>query len=382
MSLEDALQEADAANEAGELCYQDIADNYGITRSTLSRQHRGVVASRDDADLANRKLSPQQERELCEYIEVLTKRHLPPTRQMVQNFAIEMAQEWVSDSWVTRFLDRHKDTLLYKWASAIDAQRHYADSSDKYTQYFELLHATIEKYSIEPRHTYNMDEKGFAIGLVGRSKRVFTRSTYEKKRNQQSLQDGNSEWVTVLASVCADGTALPPGLIYAGKSNTIQSSWVEDIEPGKHSVFVSASPTGWTNDELGLAWLEQVFDRSTKSKTRRSWRLLIVDGHNSHVTRRFIDYCDSHQILLLIFPPHSTHTLQPLDVVCFAPLASNYDKEVTEHLHDSQALASIKKSDFFRLFNASWANTFTKDLVLQSFKATGISPPNPHVILD
>ena len=114
MSLEDALQEADAANEAGELCYQDIADNYGITRSTLSRQHRGVVASRDDADLANRKLSPQQERELCEYIEVLTERHLPPTRQMVQNFAIEMAQEWVSDSWVTRFLDRHKDTLLYK----------------------------------------------------------------------------------------------------------------------------------------------------------------------------------------------------------------------------------------------------------------------------
>ena len=69
-----------------------------------------------------------------------------------------------------------------------------------------------------------MDEKGFAIGLVGRSKRVFTRSTYEKKRNQQSLQDGNSEWVTVLASVCADGTALPLGLIYAGKSNTIQSS--------------------------------------------------------------------------------------------------------------------------------------------------------------
>ena len=98
MSLEDALQETDAANEAGELCYQDIADNYGITRSTLSRQHRGVVASRDDADLANRKLSPQQERELCEYIEVLTERHLPPTRQMVQNFAIEMAQEWVSDS--------------------------------------------------------------------------------------------------------------------------------------------------------------------------------------------------------------------------------------------------------------------------------------------
>jgi hypothetical protein len=26
------------------------------------------------------------------------------------------------------------------------------------------------------------------------------------------------EWITLLATVCADGTALPPGFIYAGAS--------------------------------------------------------------------------------------------------------------------------------------------------------------------
>ena len=70
-----------------------------------------------------------------------------------------------------------------------------------------------------------MDEKGFAMGLVSKSKRVFRSSFYEKRRRPQSLQDGNGEWVTVLASVCADGTALPPGLFLSGKNNTIQSSW-------------------------------------------------------------------------------------------------------------------------------------------------------------
>ena len=104
--------------------------------------------------------------------------------------------------------------------------------------------------------------------------------------------------MSLLASVCADGSALPPSLIFTGAANIIQGSWAEDIEPEKHSVFVTATPSGWTNDEMRLAWLEQLFNRYTKKKVRRSWRLLIVDGRGFHVTIRFIDFCDKHKILL------------------------------------------------------------------------------------
>ena len=65
----------------------------------------------------------------------------------------------------------------------------------------------------------------------------------------------------------------------------------------------------------------------------------------------FINYCDRHRILLLVFAPHATHVLQPLDVVLFAPLAAQYSAAVTEHLHDSQALLGVTKSEFFRLFH-------------------------------
>ncbi|KAF1925617.1 DDE-domain-containing protein, partial [Didymella exigua CBS 183.55] len=136
------------------------------------------------------------------------------------------------------------------------------------------------------------------------------------------------------------------------------------------------------NDEVGLAWLEQVFERETASKTRGSWRLLILDGHSSHITMAFIDYCSRHKILLLIYPPHSTQTLQPLDVGCFSPFGNNYSKEVTEQLHQSQALTGIKKRHFYKLFRASWYKTFNSELVLAAFKATGISPLNPAIILD
>ncbi|KAF1928424.1 uncharacterized protein M421DRAFT_392216, partial [Didymella exigua CBS 183.55] len=53
----------------------------------------------------------------------------------------------------------------------------------------------------------------------------------------------------------------------------------------------------------------------------------------------FVNYCSRHrilallQILLLVFPPHSTQTLQLLDVGCFSPFGNNYSKEVTKQPH-------------------------------------------------
>ena len=231
------------------------------------------------------------------------------------------------------------------------------------------------------RHTYNMDEKGFAIWKICRSKRIFDKSLYKQKHTRQSLQDGNREWITLLSCICADGTVLPPGLIYAAETQNIQSSWVDDLDKEKHSVFTAVSPSGWSNEAAGLGWLKQVFNRFTKRKARRKYRLLIVDGHGSHLTMAFISFCDREKIMLAVYPPHSTHTLQPLDVVCFKPLAQNYSDELTDHLHKSQGLVPMKKGDFFRLFWAAWVKTFTQKLIYSAFKSTGLSPWDPNVIL-
>jgi hypothetical protein len=188
--------------------------------------------------------------------------------------------------------------------------------------------------------------------------------------------------VSLLAAICADGTALPPSINFASKNSTIQSRWVADIEAGKHAIHVTSSPSGWTNNNIGLAWLEQVFDRYTKPKARLRYRLLIVDGHRSHLTQEFVEYCHQKRIILAVLPPHSTQTLQPLDVVCFKPLSSNYSCELDNHLQVSQGLSPLSKGDFFALFWPAWVSTFTENLISKAFTATGISPVNPDVILD
>jgi hypothetical protein len=92
-----------------------------------------------------------------------------------------------------------------------------------------------------------MDEKGFMTGIVGRSKQVFSKRKFNKEEVRAFLQDGNCDWVTVIACVCADGGVLPPGVIYAATGKAVQSSWVNDIDPRKHSVHFTTSPTEWSN---------------------------------------------------------------------------------------------------------------------------------------
>ncbi|KAF1974658.1 hypothetical protein BU23DRAFT_567454 [Bimuria novae-zelandiae CBS 107.79] len=174
-----------------------------------------------------------------------------------------------------------------------------------------------------------MDEKGVLIGIVGRSKRIFSRRMWEKKEVRASLQDGNRAWITLLACICADGSALPPSLIYEAANKGIQSSWVEDIKAGEHEVFITSSSSSWTNNDIGLAWLEQ-----------------------------------------------------PLDVTMFKPLLTVYLAELSRYLHRSQGLASITKDDFFPLFWNAWKASFKESTILSSFRATGISPPVPNPILD
>ena len=49
-------------------------------------------------------------------------------------------------------------------------------------------------------------------------------------------------------------------------------------------------------------------------------RILILDGHGSHITDDFIAHVMQNNIMLLRLPSHSSHLLQPLDIALFRPL--------------------------------------------------------------
>ena len=52
--------------------------------------------------------------------------------------------------------------------------------------------------------------------------------------------------------------------------------------------------------------------------------LLLLDNDHSHVTLETIDYAKEHGIVLLSFPPHCSHKLQPLDRAVYGPFKRYY----------------------------------------------------------
>ena len=166
-----------------------------------------------------------------------------------------------------------------------------------------------------------MDEKGCMRGIGENVKVLVPRSEAEAF----SIQPGNREWVSIIECIGIIGFILPPLFIFQGQR--IQEDWV-DATINKKAV-VRVTPYGWTDSTVALDWIQH-FDKHTASKTRGIYRLLILDGHTSHLSIGFIQYYQDHKIILLYLPPHSTHYLQPLDVGIFGPLAQAYRTLVSQ----------------------------------------------------
>jgi hypothetical protein len=66
-----------------------------------------------------------------------------------------------------------------------------------------------------------MDEKGFLLGVLQKARRVFNKEAYESGKLLGAGQDGNREWITLLATLCQDGTFLPLALIYQALTGDI-----------------------------------------------------------------------------------------------------------------------------------------------------------------
>jgi hypothetical protein len=127
-------------------------------------------------------------------------------------------------------------------------------------------------------------------------------------------------WVTVIQAINADGWAIPPFIVVAGQYHL--ASWYRGSNRAGDWT-ITTTQNGWTNNETGLEWLKHL-DRYITNRSVGPYRLLILDGPESHLSADFAIYCEENNIITLCMPPHSSHSLQPLDVGCFKPSKKAY----------------------------------------------------------
>ncbi|RYP37684.1 hypothetical protein DL766_001425 [Monosporascus sp. MC13-8B] len=191
------------------------------------------------------------------------------------------SRERLGKKWVTRFLQRHHEIKIFK-GRAIDYRRLNGATEATCTVLFTRL-AVPEIRKIYSRNRYNADEFGMMEGM-GENFLVLG----EAFKKFILLKDAfKRAWISVVACISANGRAFLPLIIFSGVN--VQQQWFPDTEDQPYEDwYFTTSSNGWTNTDIGLKWLRKVFIPHTKPANPREWRLLIIDGHNSHTTEEFM----------------------------------------------------------------------------------------------
>lgn len=135
----------------------------------------------------------------------------------------------VGRNWTNRFIEKHSDRLHMYKGRALDTQRGRAGNEVMHQRYFDLVEEVQLQgdggQPIAPECTWAMDESGFqANGGEGAGNTKVIGRTGKKIQYQQ--QGGSRENITVLVTIGADGSALPPAILFAGKGYLVK--WKQD----------------------------------------------------------------------------------------------------------------------------------------------------------
>ena len=77
-------------------------------------------------------------------------------------------------NWQQHFLNLHSD-LQAKHSRTLDQDRLFAENEEIFQHWFDLFLSTKQKHGILDEDIYNMDEKGFMMGVAGSAKVVISK---------------------------------------------------------------------------------------------------------------------------------------------------------------------------------------------------------------
>jgi len=124
--------------------------------------------------------------------------------------------------------------------------------------------------------------------------------------------------VTICCAVNVLGNSIPPFFVFPRVY--FKDAMLIGSPVGSRG---STHPSGWMtsmNFEEFLKHFVSYVKCSAESPV-----LILMDNHDSHVSMPVIDYAKKNGIIMLKFPPHCSHMLQPLDRSVYGPMKRYYN---------------------------------------------------------
>jgi DDE superfamily endonuclease len=362
-----------------------------------------------------RALTNEEDEALVAFVLWLQRGGFPATKSQLVGAANDLRRRRdpeigdLGKMWYSRWLLDHPEVQKTHIKAIKKSRKSFeASNVENLMTFFDNLKNIINDYRIGASECWNEDECGIRLGCLRERIQVLVVRTTRSQR-PGVLDPSNRESSTLIGTVNAAGDSIPPWLIF---KTFPTEAWAE--VDADSSIHFARSETGFSNSQITLEWLHHfnlwswrksaqaqrsgqtlegwfgcnvwLRDPATpwappfdlppvqRPKEEKIYRLLVIDGFTGHTTLDFIEYCIKFDIIVAVFPSHSTHILQPLDVGVFQPLKNSHQKFLRKSLFEGNL--GFSRMDFIASFQAIYDEGFTRHNIISGFEKTGIFPPN------
>lgn len=252
----------------------------------------------------------------------------------------------ITERWARSLLER----MNFVRRKGTKAARHLPPDFNSIKQEFlERVAMTIVEHKIPRELVINFDQTGSKFVPV-------SEWTLEEQGSQQVSVTGidDKREMTVLLSVTAAGTLLPPQLLYAGKTDKCHPS---TKFPAGWDVWHSDSH--WSTAETMRRYCVQVLVpyvramRQTLSLPDSQMAIALFDVYRAHQDNAFLQLLHEEHIVPIFIPASCTGELQPLDLSvngefkrlmksCFSEW---YSTEVNDQLSQGPSSTELPESE-------------------------------------
>lgn len=367
--VENALKEMDNGSSLLE-----ISKKYAIPKSTLhdkiSRKYQHPNPGRPTT------LSYDKEKLITAALQYCAQYGWPfnrdDIRNMVQQYCITTNQhdEWKENGpgieFIRCFEKRWQHVITKRKPELVTSSRAKDLSKDAIAIFFDMVRIVYEENNLfdKPNCIFNCDETGF--NTDEKAKSCFFRRGM--KFTPILNPSCGKALYTVLFTGSADGKIMPPLIVFKGKY--LHNTWCTGGPPGtKYAVTQS----GWMEDYVFENWLQDSFvPYKIQEVGNEQPVVLFIDGHASHLTYKIVACAKEYNIILICFPPNSSHALQPFDVGYFSPMKKVWRNVLRNFFRESR-LQSVDKAVFPSLLKCLVEKSNSKN-ISSGFLGAGLFP--------
>ena len=204
--------------------FREVASHYTLVQApTLRNRYLGMRSIRE-VNAGRQKVSTQDEAVLVDHINNRAIRGIPLSQDEIRSVASRLLQPGVQklgENWVSNFMYRKRKVVKMYKTTHLDRTRANGLHADAVKSFEDVIEAEIVEAAIAAGNVYAMDETSFNQ----RNDSLDFRAGPVGQENQYQIGSEQQENITVIVTICGDGSTLSPTIVFAAKN--IDEVWYD-----------------------------------------------------------------------------------------------------------------------------------------------------------